>query len=272
MKLIATTDTLAYGLTEAYHMALMLMHRYGRLRDCPDWGTECLEASLIMTVNHPLAEPRISKLGIHTPESLQQYVREMVCGIMDFEVERGNWEYTYHQRMQNQIEAVIQELKRNPYSRRAVIRVAEPNDILMNDPPCLQLIQYQLRDNCLDCTVYFRSNDLWEATFMNAFALIEIQQLIASELNVLVGTYRHIAENAHIYKKDFEAFKSFVNKYSNLAITDPIGYELFVEKSILHNDTAYYFDPLNEDTDDWSTMMVDANASIDAKIARLKGE
>ena len=33
MKLIATTDALAYGLTEAYHMALMLMHRYGRLRD-----------------------------------------------------------------------------------------------------------------------------------------------------------------------------------------------------------------------------------------------
>ena len=54
-----------------------------------------------MIVQNPLAEPRISKLFFGGPEDLQQYIMEMLDGILDFEIERGKWKYTYHDRIVN---------------------------------------------------------------------------------------------------------------------------------------------------------------------------
>lgn len=275
MNTIFATDFYNNGLVEAFLDALMGMYDEGVEADCPDYNTQCLEASLHMIVKNPLGEPRISKVGIHTPESLQQYVREIRDGIMDFEVDEGKWSYTYHQRMDGQIQGVINELRRNPHSRRAVIRVADKYDLMMDDPPCLQLIQYQLRDNRLDCTVYFRSNDLWKATFMNAFALIELQKYIADELVVEMGTYEHIATNCHIYEQDYAEFLAFLAKAKLIENTSrPLVDEKYVDE-LISNFAAYYHFPdgyESEDEDDWFTMMESANPDIDKKIEKLMGD
>lgn len=54
---------------------------------------------MTMVVEDPLAEPMISRLFVGGYKELQQYVMEMRDGILDFEVDRGNWKYTYHDRM-----------------------------------------------------------------------------------------------------------------------------------------------------------------------------
>lgn len=123
-------------LPDAYHEALLSLYKYGEFSDCADWDTTQKEVSMTMRVNHPLSEPRISKLFIGGPKELEQYRLEMLDGILDFEVQKGNWEYTYHQRMGNQIQFVIDELKRNPSSRRAVICIRTPDDIGSDDPAC----------------------------------------------------------------------------------------------------------------------------------------
>ena len=123
-------------LPQAYHKALTLLH-YGKNNcPCPDWNTTQKEIRLTMFVEHPLSEPMISKLFIGGFRELEQYRQEILDGILDFEVERGNWSYTYHKRMEKQIPFVIEELRRNPYSRRAVISIRTDEDIGSSDPAC----------------------------------------------------------------------------------------------------------------------------------------
>ena len=108
-------------LPEAYHQALLSLEE-APVIPCPDWNTDQKEVSMTFVVTEPLAEPMISRLFFGDPRSLEQYRQEMLDGIMDFEIERGNWVYTYHQRYANQYAFILDELRRNPWSRRAVTR------------------------------------------------------------------------------------------------------------------------------------------------------
>ena len=108
-------------LPAAYHSAMYNLLQWGDWVPCSDWDTKALEVSLTMTVMSPLKEPMISKFFIGGPRELQQYTMEMLDGILDFEVERGKWAYTYHQRYSDQIPFILQELRRNPGSRKSLI-------------------------------------------------------------------------------------------------------------------------------------------------------
>jgi len=78
------------------------------------------------------------------------------------------------------------------------------------DPACMQSIQYFIRDDKLHCKILFRSNDLPEAFFYNAFALIRLQERIAAELEVGVGTYTHRSNSMHCYEKDFDLIAGYI--------------------------------------------------------------
>ena len=207
------------SLPDAYHRALLGLEKYGEIIDCADWDTTQKETTMTIVVDEPLSEPMISKCFIGGPRELEQYRQELLDGILDFEIEKGKWVYTYHDRMVNypmkdghfnQIDFVINELKRNPSSRRAVILVRDPGvDAFSDDPACLQHIQYFIRDNKLHCKVLFRSNDACKATFMNAFGLIMLQKRIADSLGVEVGSYIHRANSFHCYEKDFDMLKGY---------------------------------------------------------------
>lgn len=211
----ATKEYLVEGVTlpEAYHNALKALESNKNIYPCDDWNTTQKEISLTLFVEEPLKEPMISKLFIGGPTELEQYRQEMLDGILDFEVERGNWAYTYHQRMEKQFPFIVNELKRNPSSRRAVILVRDwEKDAPSDDPACLQHIQYFIRDGKLHCKVLFRSNDACKATYMNAFALIMLQKRFADELGVEMGTYSHRSNSFHCYEKDFNMLAGYVKR------------------------------------------------------------
>ena len=213
------------SLPETYHKALTELHYNGDITDCTDWNTTQKEVTMTMIVTDPLAEPRISKLFIGGAKELEQYRQEMLDGILDFEVEKGNWEYTYHQRMGSQIDFVIEDLKRNPSSRRAVIGIRTMEDCGSDDPACLQHIQYFIRDGKLDCKVLFRSNDACKASFMNAFALICLQERIANALGIPVGQYVHRANSYHCYERDFGMLEGYVKRIENAKDEDDICFD-----------------------------------------------
>ena len=203
---------IASTLPEAYHRSLVSLNNHGVITDCADWGCKQKEISMTMQIIHPTQEPMISKFFIGGWKELEQYRMEMLDGILDFEVEKGNWTYTYHQRMDKQIQFVIDELKRNPSSRRAVICIRTSDDIGSDDPACMQHLQFFIRDNQLHLKVLFRSNDACKAAFMNMFALICLQQKIAYELNVGVGGYTHRANSYHCYEKDFPLLEGYCKR------------------------------------------------------------
>ena len=199
-------------LPEAYHNALVALYENHDEVPCPDYNTNQKEASMTYIVEEPLAEPMISKMFIGDPRSLEQYRQEMLDGILDFEVERGNWDYTYHLRMEKQIPWVIEELKRSTESRRAVILTRTEHDMNTDAPSCMQHIQYFIRGGALHCKVLFRSNDATKATYMNAFALILLQKKIADALDIPVGTYTHRANSFHVYERDYDMFDGYVKR------------------------------------------------------------
>lgn len=205
------------NLSEAYHNALTQLWEWGDETDCADWNCKQLECSMTMCVVNPLNDPMISRCFIGGPYELQQYVMEMLDGILDFKVEDElTWDYTYHQRYAWQYDWLINELKRNPSTRRAVLAIRDPNvDMEVDDPACMQHIQYFIRDNKLHCKVLFRSNDACKATFMNAFALIMLQKKIADELGIEVGTYTHRANSFHCYEKDYPMLESYVKRINS---------------------------------------------------------
>lgn len=207
-------------LPEAYHRALSVLYYDGSECDCENQTEKSRqkECSMTICVDEPLAEPMISRLWIGGPYDLERYRQEMVDGVLDAMIGHG-WDYTYHDRTVNfngvdQIQFVIDELRRCPYSRRAAISIRTEYDMKTDahDPACLQHVQYFLRDGKLHCKVLFRSNDGPEATFQNAFALIMIQKKIADELGVPVGSYTHRANSFHCYEKDFGLLEGYVRR------------------------------------------------------------
>ncbi len=200
-------------LPEAYHKALVELYKNGEVVECPDYSQKQRECSLTVCVEQPLLEPRVSRLIIGGAHELQQYEMELLDGILDFMIGTSEnvWEYTYHERYAHQVPFIISELRRNPYSRRAIMNIRNFEiDSTNVDPACLQSIQYFIRDGALHCKIMFRSNDLPEAFFYNAFALIRLQERIAKELGVEVGTYTHRANSMHCYEKDFALIEGYI--------------------------------------------------------------
>ncbi len=247
-------EFLAAGRTlpEAYHQSLRILEEKGAVTPCPDYHTNQKEVSMTLCVAEPLGEPRISKLFIGGFRELEQYRQEILDGILDFEIDRGNWAYTYHSRMAEQLPFILRELRRNSDSRRAVVDVrdwrhdsAEGNA----NPACLQHVQYFIREGKLHCKVLFRSNDACEATFMNAYALICLQERLAGTLGVAVGSYTHRANSYHCYEKDFGLLSGYVRRLD--AAED-------------EEDVTYCY------ADEWDELMAAARPEIAAMVEELK--
>lgn len=244
-------------LPETYHKALWMLQDQPII-PCPDWNTNQKECAMTMYVEHPLQEPMISRLSYCDPHSLEQYRLEMLDGILDFEVDEGKWAYTYHQRYADQYQFIIDELKRNPWSRRAVMDIRRSEDMGSEDPACWQHVQYFIRDGMLDCMVLFRSNDACKAAFMNAFALIMLQKKIADELGVEVGTYTHRANSFHCYERDFALLDGYVERWTANGGLDPF-------RSYETNDTLC-FDYIGG----WDELMAAERDSIYAAVRKLQ--
>jgi len=227
-------------LPEAYHKALRTLNESGDIVDCPDYDQKQKECTMTVRVEEPAAEPRLSKLLICGPKELRQYELEILDGILDFVVGKAEnvWEYTYHQRYAPQLDFVISDLKREPFSRRAVMSIRDfAVDSANEHPACLQSIQYFIRDDKLDCCVLFRSNDLPEAFFMNAFALIKLQEKVASELGVPIGSYSHRSNSMHAYEKNFGLIEGYVKRLETEAEADLLyDYEGFFKDMMAEAD------------------------------------
>jgi len=205
------------------------------------------ECSICINVEQPLQEPRISKLMFGGPYDLERYCQEMLDGVLDFEVETGNWVYTYHARFAPYLQNCIDLLKKDHSSRRAIIAIRDNDvDFFTDDPACLQSIAYYIREGKLDCHVLFRSNDAAKAAFMNMFALVKLQEYVAEQVGVPVGTYQHVAFNYHVYERDNDLLEGYIAQINS-------------------GRTLYY-----DYEDDWKDLMEEEKPRVAALVADLK--
>lgn len=209
-------------LPDAYHKAILELHKNGIMSECPDYNQKQKECSMTIHVEEPLAEPMISKLFIGGFEELEQYRQEILYGILDFLIGHG-WDYTYHDRIAKQLPFIYRELQRNPHSRRAVIDVrdfAADTKEGNNSPACLQHIQFFIREHKLHCKILMRSNDAPKAAFMNMFAFTMLQESVAKELGCQMGTYTHRANSFHCYERDFPLLANYAQKIETCSLEE----------------------------------------------------
>lgn len=144
----------------------------------------------------------------------------------------------------DQFKYVVETLQRDPNSRQAVISITDPaNDQFdfdtseynviglktTKDIPCCRLLQFMIVDGSLNCTSYFRSNDLlFGLQQVNVFNNTLIQEVLACILGVPVGKYYHVANNLHYYtdKQDLIEINSKADlSHYNEGYSDWKGYQ-----------------------------------------------
>lgn len=123
----------------------------------------------------------------------------------------------------NQLDKVIEILRKDPNSRRAKININFPNSQVdtTKDEPCTMSIHFMIRKNKLDCTVVMRSNDIWFGFPYDVAFFTELQKLVAQELGVKYGEYTHFAISLHMYDKDEKALTEIVKN----PISKPIYFD-----------------------------------------------
>ena len=195
------------------------------------------DATVMITIEDPFAEPRIHKNFPGGPEELESYRQEVCSGIHDHWIDpvAGKWTYTYHERLfaycptdnlriadqnkpfqpLNQIDYIVQKCSQTFYTRRAQAITWMPTaDPETNDPPCLQRLWFRILEDedgqaVLNMNSHWRSRDLYKAWFMNVYALTDLQRIIAERISekisrpVRVGRYVDITDSLHIYGSYF---------------------------------------------------------------------
>jgi thymidylate synthase len=111
----------------------------------------------------------------------------------------------------NQIQSVIQALRRSPASRRMVIQLFDHRDVIERhaDVPCTCTLQYLLRDGRLSAITYMRSNDVFLGMPHDLFCFTMLQELIARSVGAELGSYHHIVGSLHMYDEDAENLDAF---------------------------------------------------------------
>ncbi|MBU1557356.1 hypothetical protein KKC45_00095 [Patescibacteria group bacterium] len=150
----------------------------------------------------------------YTREELDDYLKQ----VMTKEIPEG-LSYTYGSRLRdhknvNQIQSMIDKLKEEDFSRRAV-------GVLWNvewdnsnpKPPCLNLVQALVSENKVYFSCYFRSNDMFGSWPQNAMAMRSVHKEIADALGKEMGKMIIVSTSAHIYERDYEKAKKVLEDY-----------------------------------------------------------
>lgn len=116
----------------------------------------------------------------------------------------------------NQIDYIVQKLKKSPYSRRAQAITWRPLvDPYHVDPPCLQRIYMRIKEEKLIMQTTWRSRDLFRAWEANVNGMIRIQKSVADQLGVEIGHYLDFSNSLHIYGVNIPEVKDMFNRMKN---------------------------------------------------------
>lgn len=115
----------------------------------------------------------------------------------------------------DQIKKIIELLKTDPNSRRAVINLNIPNEkvIETKDEPCTICLQFYIRKNKLYCTGIMRSNDIWFGFPYDIAFFTLLQRYIADSLSIEYGHYNHFVTSIHVYERNIKDINAIISNH-----------------------------------------------------------
>jgi thymidylate synthase len=100
----------------------------------------------------------------------------------------------------DQIQYVIDEIMRNPSSRRLVVSAWEPGNATTSKlPPCHYSFVFNVNSGKLNCHLTQRSGDIALGIPFNLAAYSLLTQVIAQQVGLELGEFAHTIIDAHIY-------------------------------------------------------------------------
>lgn len=114
-------------------------------------------------------------------------------------VNKDPGDYTYGERIMQQLPDVMGMLKDTPATNQAIIEVSQPSDIRLKHMPCLRSFQFMMFRGRLNIIVHFRSNDVGEAFIINQGGLALILRDVAEFAGIAPGEYHYFSPGAHLY-------------------------------------------------------------------------
>ena len=107
---------------------------------------------------------------------------------------------TYADDGKDQISWVVDEIRRNPNSRRLLISGWNPKATPVALPPCHTLFQFHVADGALSCQLYQRSGDVFLGVPFNLASYALLTCMIAQVTGLRPGTFVHTFGDAHLYE------------------------------------------------------------------------
>ena len=111
-------------------------------------------------------------------------------------------------RVIDQITNLIEQLKRNPDSRRLIVSAWNPADVdQMALPPCHTMFQFYANDGQLSCQLYQRSADVFLGVPFNIASYALLTMMVAQVCGLQAKEFVHTFGDAHIYSNHVEQAK-----------------------------------------------------------------
>jgi thymidylate synthase len=108
----------------------------------------------------------------------------------------------------DQITNVIEQIKKDPNSRRHLVIAFNPGEVdKMALPPCHAFFQFYVSQGKLSCQLYQRSADIFLGVPFNIASYALLTHMVAQVCNLEVGEFVHTLGDAHLYLNHVEQAK-----------------------------------------------------------------
>jgi thymidylate synthase len=105
----------------------------------------------------------------------------------------------------DQIRWVVDEIKRNPDSRRLIVSAWNVADLpKMALMPCHTMFQFYVADGRLSCQLYQRSGDIFLGVPFNIASYALLTHMVAQVCDLGVGDFVHTLGDAHLYSNHYD--------------------------------------------------------------------
>ena len=126
----------------------------------------------------------------------------------------------------DQIADIIEEIKRNPNSRRLIVSAWNPVDLPDDNrspvdnvihckqalAPCHTMFQFYVANGRLSCQLYQRSGDVFLGVPFNIASYALLTHIIAAECGLVVGEFVHTFGDVHLYHNHFNQARELLSR------------------------------------------------------------
>ena len=111
-------------------------------------------------------------------------------------------------RVIDQLANVVEQIKKNPDSRRLLVVAFNPGEVdKMALPPCHAFFQFYVANGKLSCQLYQRSGDVFLGVPFNIASYALLTMMVAQVTGLKAGEFIHTLGDAHLYSNHFEQAK-----------------------------------------------------------------